>query len=493
MDGHTNPTTGAGAPRPMPGPAAGQRPAAGLAAPRGASPPPRRGLWPLLLALALVLAVGLHLGVQRGTVRADAPPGIRGPGVTVAPGEVPAEAPVAAGSGVASDTGRLPEPSFGKPAEAAARVGRAASAALATARAAAGLAPRPPAERVFDLCGVGRLTIPEPPASGPDATFEALPRPLGLFARQQAWARLLPLMDQPDQPERVRAAALVLRASGLLDAEATPSAPQGTASTELAAMQASTRALARLARGSRDPYVLSWALALCDRVLATDLAPCRRISPRDLAGAAPEEAQAWLLLAAMPGLSAAQRQAAMEQAAAADSHGSLDMQLPAVLDSVWPGALADWPDYLRLQLLVQAIGVDVSLGANMPLLTARLCDANALQDPAQRPLCEGIARQLQTHARNLLQLNLAAGLGSRLGWPEQETTGMRAEAERLLRYTPESEPAGQPFSCPAVQDIRQWVQSLARDGELAELRRRASQSTPTPTPAPAGPQASRPP
>lgn len=444
------------------------------ASPEPAPAQPRRKAWALALGLVLALAVGLHLWLQ----------GLQPPDPGVPPESVAAAVAGTAGSAVpampAAQPGEAPsaEPGFGQPAEAAARVGRAAEAALATARAAAGLGPRLPAEQVFELCGLGRMSIPEQPLTGPDATFEALPRPIGLFARQQAWSRLLPLMEQAEQPERVRAAALVLRASGLLAAEAAPGAPQGPGPAELAAMQADTRALARLARGSSDGYVLHWALSACDRVLAAGLPECRRISPRDLARAAPDEAQAWLQLAAMPGLAAAERQTALERAAAAPRHGSLDMRLPAVLDSVWPEEHADWPDYLRLQLLVQAIGVDTSLGITPLQQAARLCDSNALQDPARRQQCEAIARQMQTHARSLLQLNLAAGLGSRLGWSDRETASMRAETERLMRYTPEPEPAGQPFGCAAVQDTRSWVQAVAREGELAELRRRATQATP---------------
>lgn len=56
-----------------------------------------------------------------------------------------------------------------------------------------------------------------PPPGTADASLELLPRPLGQHARAEAWPRVLAEMDG-SPTERSRAAALVLRASGLLEA-----------------------------------------------------------------------------------------------------------------------------------------------------------------------------------------------------------------------------------------------------------------------------------
>lgn len=435
--------------------------------------PPRWRAWLWLLSAALGATVGLHLLVEHW--------GLGGNETAAAAAEAQAASAPAGSAAGSPAAASAVQPGFGQTAEAAARVGRAASAALASARAAAGLAPKPPAERVFDLCDVGRLTIPEPPASGPEASFEPLPRALGLYARQQAWQQILASLGASGQPPAQQAAALAVRASGLVDLEASPATLAAAAAGQPVQAEAreATRALARLARSSADPLALHWALAACERVGPASLPECRRISWRDLARAVPEDGQVWLALAAQPGVPRAEREAALDRAAAAPAYGTLAMRLPALVDAAWPAGL---PGYLRLEVLASAIGIDAALGAGLVQKSVLPCRDAALADPTGRARCEALARQMQTHARSLLDLGIARGLGRRLGWSEVETGAMSREIDELSRLVPQTEEAGQPYSCPAVEDTRQWLQAVARDGELSELRRRATQAS-TPRPA----------
>lgn len=423
--------------------------------------------------------MGLHLLLQHGG------PGADDSAAATAAAAAAAQAGAASANGAATAAASAVEPGFGQTAEAAARVGRAASAALATARAAAGLAPKPPAERVLDLCDVGRLTIPEPPASGPEARFEPLPRALGLYARQQAWQQILARLGASGQPVAQRAAALAVRATGLAEMEAPPDGLAAAAALpsphqgSREELREATRALARLARSSADPLALHWALAACQRVGGAPLPECRRISARDLARAVPADAQVWLALAAQPGLPAAEREAALDRAATAAAYGTLNMRLPPLVDAAWPLGL---PGYLRQEVLAAAVGIDMALGAGLVQTSVLPCRDEALADPAGRARCEALARQMQTHARSLLDLGIARGLGRRLGWSVVEIETMSREMEQLYALVPDTEAAGQPYSCPAVEEARQWLQAVAREGELSELRRRATQAS-TPRPA----------
>jgi len=288
---------------------------------------------------------------------------------------------------------------------------------------------------------------------------------------------VLAAMDDTAQPDRVRAAAQVLRASGMLHAEATPvpAAPAPVAETA-----AATRALARLARRSDDATVMSWALAVCSRQTQAS-ADCKRISARDLARLAPDDAQSWLAVAAMPGLPIAGQELALQKAGQAARFGGQDQQLPLALDSAWPTEL---PGYLRPEILVAALGVELGLGLPFLQMTAAMCGRDALQNDGRRASCEAMARQMQAQGRTLLAAGLARGLGQRLGWPEAELAAMAEESKSLFQAVPQTAEVDQPYSCDAVEDTRQWFQAIARDGELAELRRRRAISNTTPKPAP---------
>ena len=431
----------------------------------------RQRQWWLLLPAVLIAAVGMKLYFDLSQVpKTNAV-------VTLTAAPEPAASAPSSVEPLASGT---VEGLWGHPSLAAERVGRAASAALATARAAAGLTPQPPAEVVMDLCGVGRLTVPRPELMDPDkenvTNFETLPAPLGLWARTEAWPRVLAAMEEAAQPERTRAAAQVLRASGMLFAEFRLGTQPALPVSEIAQ---ATRSLARLARRTSDATVLSWALAMCEREQQPSV-DCKRLSPRELSRLAPDEAQSWLALAFMPGISAAQRDAAMDKAAQAERLGGQSYQLTQAVDSVWPG---DVPEYLRLDLLIQALAVDGAMAPQWLYPIARLCNQQALSDPQRALQCEAIARKLQTNETSLQALVFAAGLGKRLGWSEAELATMQAEhislASRPIAMLDE-----QPYACQAVATTRQWLADAASQGEVRAMRQRAAAS-PQVTPRPA--------
>lgn len=422
----------------------------------------KRQRWALGLLLSLAAAVGLKTWVEWHRV-----PEVSGLGAPAEPA-TPASAEA---------------PQWGEAAVAAARVGRAASAALATARTAAGLAPKPPAEVVMNLCGVGRMTIPAAPAAaagtdtGPSqSTLGTLPEPLGKWALNEAWARLLTAMDDAAQPDRIRAAAQVLRAGGV-EHEGTEPVP--------AEMQAAARKLARLARRTDDATVMTWALAVCQRTVRPDAnananVDCRRITARDLTRLAPEDASSWISLAALPKLAAAERESAWERAAKAPRWSGTEFRLAQALDEAWPAGL---PDYLRVEMSVAAIGVEVALPDRTGWAILRLCSAQSLQQPDLRARCEALARNLQANGGSMRTQGLASGLGARLGWPEAELAAMQEESTTLSENMGSLLPRDQPYACPAVEDLRQYIGSVADVGELQTLRRRLAAQPMTPKPA----------
>ena len=479
----------------------------------------RRWGWPVALVLVLVVVLGLRLFQQL------AAPGEQ---ATAGWGDAGLHAGRQAASGASGSDSRSHEsavetsPQLANATQTAVRVARAASAALAavTQRAAVKL----PSERSLELCGLGRLIVDLPPPL-PGATLggvaqagaaDAVPPPLwtppaglppalGQQARAAAWPELLAAMEAAGQPLRSRAAAQLLRAAGVVAADSLPlGTPESAVPNEAAAsaaqlgraavgVQTSARttaqttaqthavaALARLARpvvrvaGQQqqgDATVLRWALAMCARQ-ARPVAECQRIGARDLVRLAPEDSASWLALAARPGLPAAERQKALQRAAAAPQFTGLGGALAVQVDAAWP---EQRPGYVQVQVLALALAVEATLDDSTVPAVLQVCSAQVLAAPvaegsAHAP-CEAMGRRARANGPDLEWLAAAAVLGQRLGWPEAERGKLRDEAAALaaLQVAPQAV-AEQPLSCPALAWKRSRLQRFAAQGGLTLLR-----------------------
>ncbi len=382
------------------------------------------------------------------------------------------------------------EPQWGQAGEAAARVARAASAALATARAAAGLKAAEPVESVLELCGVGRLNLPLPlpehSAQTPRvrAAWEALPPALAEPARRQAWLRVQAALSAPRQTERSRAASWVIQAHGPAFGQALqPASGQAeTAATTAAlpspAVAAAVRSLARLARNSRDATVVHWALAACSRE-GQPSADCRRLSARDLVRLAPDDGMNWLRVAGQAGAGTA-GDAALNKALQAGRFGGATGQLAQLVDAAWPD---DLPGYLRLDLLRGSLLFEAGLARPALEAAAALCSAQAMDRPGRRAQCDALARQMLAQGREGGVLDTVASLASRLAWSEADLEPLKRDEAALFQATASLLPADQPYACPVLDDTRNWVQSVAADGEVQAARRRLANKPTTARPA----------
>ena len=546
----------------------------------------RRRAWPVALVTALVLVLGLQLwrelgqegagggallgtdagtdastdaGTDAGTDQASGAGRGLGPAAGGAMGAGSGALPAGAG-------GVEPSPQLAQATETAVRVARAASAALAAVRQRN--EPLPPPERSLELCDLGRLTVQLPPplpagnapagraaavagaasvtaasAGAAPGTAVAslvsgaaswavwsqppgLPPALGVQARAAAWPEVLAALEAPGQGLRARAAAQLLRASGLPAAELAdarravaggPASVEGAASSPAGAAwrpgaaeaQAQSQAVAQLARLARptarsgqpvqgDATVLRWALAQCARSPRPG-ADCRRISARELTRLAPDDSASWLALAAQPELPAAQREAAWQRAAQAPQFSGLAAGLAQQVDAAWPAHL---PGHLRTQMLAQTIDLERSLEAQaVPALLQR-CSEEALQQPAMRTRCDALGRLALARGPDLAWLGVARVLGQRLGWPDAQRRALRNEEAALQLLAAQPLMLEQPLACPALASTRAWVQAVAAQGELGWLRQQRPRSSvpsaeaagaplapglPVPGPAPAAP------
>jgi hypothetical protein len=392
----------------------------------------------LLLLVVMLLVLGP--GARRWFTGPAAP--------TVPAGAVAAMAPAPPAAAAASAASASAPPMA--LAAAVARAARAASDAPAHA------AP-PGLPLSLELCGVGRVSLPEPPVGS--AGFELLPRPLGADARAAAWPRVLARLDA-SPALRDRAAALVLRASGLLDADASlTQVPQPRADTAPA-----LQALVELARRERDPAVMRWALQLCDRALAAPA--CQGLTPRDLLALAPDDAAAWLRLAQTEPAAAPEAFAAA--AAPSSRYVTSNFDLPAIVDAAFPPEL---PGYLRLDLAVAAIGIEMGFLSNPPIDVARRCQRLAATDQAARSECAALATMLVERSDSLIALTVGRAIGERLqAWPAERLAAIKAEEAREQARSMGLIEGRGAYGCEGISRLRDFMVQRARTGELGALR-----------------------
>jgi hypothetical protein len=315
-------------------------------------------------------------------------------------------------------------------------------------------------ELVLNLCGVGPLRLKPPSATEKRDSFETLPPSLGVYARSAAWPRILAAMEAaPD--ERSRAAALLLRSWGRLDVEFSLSQPQ----QPQADPSRWQRELAVMARSTSDAAVLHWALATCGP--QPSLAECQALSPKDLVRLAPEDGSHWLALAADSRASPQERDAAFRRATTAASFGDMPSLAPAV-DKAFP---ADLPAYLRIEMLVQTIGVEAAFPGNAVFGLASWCRQPATHE--RRAQCAALADALADRGQSLKALGMAKSLGKKNGWSDAKVSAVAAEEAALMNTLLNAVHSLDPtdsYTCKSVETLQRWLHSRASLGERAALK-----------------------
>lgn len=318
-----------------------------------------------------------------------------------------------------------------------------------------------PTQLALELCGIGRMSIALPDETEGER-WELLPRPLGQYARAEAWDRITSTLDA-SPVDRERAAAMVLRASGLLDGEA--------AATQLARQSQTTahvQQLAMLARQTRDVGVLQWALAICQREPA--LEACVALSPRDLVALAPQDGRNWLLLAAAD---AGRREEALRRAAQAPTIGSA----PSLMVPIEAALPADLPPYLRHELQLQALGFEFALPD--PSLSAAASHCRRAEQN-RSSTCGLLAEALQQRGPDLLAMVIGRKIGEGQGWAPTRVAAAKAEEDRLQAQFP-GLTTDQPYGCAEVGRMRNYLLDRAAVGERAALQRQVAAAASAPS------------
>ena len=294
-----------------------------------------------------------------------------------------------------------------------------------------------------ELCGVGRVDVKRPEAGQRLSPDERLPH-LFEHALAAAWPQVLAALEQ-SPVERGRAAALALRAAGLPE-------------TDSRDPREFVRQLAQTAARSRDPQIYQWAWSLCTR--APEAPECRELSPQGWLDRAPDDVRGWLLLAQA---SAAQRDSALRRAAQAETAAPLPALIPWVDGAMPPGM----PPYLRLEMLVQTVGIEAAFADRAYFFALAHCRERS----DARDICSALADNLARRGTDTFSLSMARALGRHAGWAPERIAAVDTLDQELSRLALSEDPT-ETYTCNSVERTTAWFRDRATLGERAALRQR---------------------
>lgn len=312
--------------------------------------------------------------------------------------------------------------------------------AVAVPASAPASRPAPVAARSMEVCGLGRVALNDGRGSE-DPGAESLERRSRLL--RERWLAAM----QASADDRVRAAGwMIARAAG--------SEPPEILRDRLATLAAS----------SRDPLVQAYALRACRGEVAESSA-CQALAPDNWARLEPDNAAAWLAVAADPRVDPAAQLDALQQAARGSRFDSHATELHALAQAAQPSGIGDL-DRLTMAREVVAARADW-LGTEA---LRQHCSAAALREPVRVPTCEAIADLLVTRAQTLPDLQQAREIGQRLGWPGERLDALRDETEALAALDRQRFDSPEAMSCTALARHSAYFADVGRLGEVGALR-----------------------
>jgi hypothetical protein len=309
------------------------------------------------------------------------------------------------------------------------------AADLPVAQSAAAPGTQAAAPTTWDLCGVGHMPKPRAAAASAQETWLALPEPLGEQAIQVAAERTLAKL--PNAGPRGQLLALLM---------------QGADAAELAA----------LARSSRDPVAMRWAVAKCSTSAQT---ACGGLSARDWVRLEPDNAAAWLTLwAAEP----AADDEVMAGLRASTRHQTHQRSLSATLLEAVP---ADVPPYLQALLVAAVIGTEAAMQDSTGSQLLKRCKSPLLPGTAQQAQCEFVADLLTSCGDGWNDHLVGTALGKRLQWPKERIQALEAEHQAFVNAAMPWDADPQRWSCVQVEPMLAMQRDIPRLGEYAAWQR----------------------
>ncbi len=223
--------------------------------------------------------------------------------------------------------------------------------------------------------------------------------------------------------------------------------------------------LATLAATSTDPAVQAYAQRAC-RSDSQVSSACLALPADAWVRTEPDNAAAWLALAADGRADAAAQAEARRRAAQASRFDAHMARLPLLAAAAQPAGLqpGDW--------LAMAAALGRSRGDWLVTEALRThCVAVLPQESGPRDDCTAIAELLLQQAQTLPDLQQARELGARLGWPASRLQELRDQEAQLAGVWRRLTEVDDPRDCASLSAAATVLRAVDQAGEVPAMRR----------------------
>lgn len=217
------------------------------------------------------------------------------------------------------------------------------------------------------------------------------------------------------------------------------------------------------ARGTDDPFVVRLGLMVCDLQLGAPKG-CAALSPRRLVQIDPDNAAAWLELAARETGAADEALFRASQATRYESTWSLPA---ARLEAALP---ADMPALQKVAVIEQMHNAVAAIALSPAHTAGRLCSEAAVRDANRAQLCERVAQLLVQRGRDLADVSVGHAIATRLPGAGPAAREARDRHRAAMEWLQGDAPA-ESWSCEAVEQRVRLFREMQRDGEALHAQR----------------------
>ena len=230
--------------------------------------------------------------------------------------------------------------------------------------------------------------------------------------------------------------------------------------------------LVALARSSRDPSIVAAALYAC-RDIQTDA--CKSISATDWAAIEPNNAAAWLKVAADAAARTDNlgREDALRRAMVATEYDARTPAFSLVTDSDLVIAQSPLVKYFISSHLVNS---RMSASGRPIWGLAGYCAYEKTIEAPRNTLCDTLANKLLDNDDSLAALYVARAIGKKNGWDVARLQSLKDELDVFLGGASDATPGANIFSCHQLDIENKWVNLMLAKGERGMLSKRVAES-----------------